>query len=433
MFLVAVFSYIPALKVNAQNYLISFEGTGESTTVEKVEVENLSSGALLTLNGFDILQLTEPTDIAAMSISHSAIRIYPNPMFDQSILEIFSSVSGKALITVTDITGNTIAQIQGYLEHTRQEFRLSGLKKGLYLVSVLGNSFQYSEKIISYGRTNGIQMIEEITLSNSPGDEKTIEKSAVVSPSIIDMPYSSGDRLKFVVRSGTYSTIKTDIPTQDKALTFNFVKCTDGDNNNYPIVQIGDQIWMAENLKTTKYNDGTKIPLVTDNCEWGNLKTPGLCWYNNDEAIYKATYGALYNWFAADTSELCPTGWHVPSDEEWKTLERFLGMTWESADESGFRGIDQGTQLKSTTGWKFGGNGSNSSGFSGLPSGARWLDTGCFHNIEVFAGWWSSTESFEDNAVSRYIYFSSSNVHRAADNSCYNGKQNGLSVRCIKD
>jgi len=100
---------------------------------------------------------------------------------------------------------------------------------------------------------------------------------------------------------------------------------TDIDGNVYHIVAIGTQVWMAENLKTTKYNDGTFIPLVTDSTAWGNLSTPGYCWYNNDAATYKNTYGALYNWFTVNTGKLSPKGWHIPSDTEWETLITYLG------------------------------------------------------------------------------------------------------------
>jgi len=82
---------------------------------------------------------------------------------------------------------------------------------------------------------------------------------------------------------------------------------------------------MAENLKTTKLNDGTSIPLVTSSATWGTLSTPAYCWYNNDEASYKVTYGALYNWYTVNTGKLCPSGWHIPNDAEWTTLTNYLG------------------------------------------------------------------------------------------------------------
>ena len=95
---------------------------------------------------------------------------------------------------------------------------------------------------------------------------------------------------------------------------------TDKDDNVYHTVTIGTQTWMAENLKTTKYNDGTAIPLVTDSTAWTSLLTPAYCWYNYDATTYKNTYGALYNWYAVNTGKLAPIGWHVATDAEWTTL-----------------------------------------------------------------------------------------------------------------
>ena len=88
---------------------------------------------------------------------------------------------------------------------------------------------------------------------------------------------------------------------------------TDLDGNIYSTITIGNQIWLASNLKTTKFKDGTTIPLITGNTAWINLISPGYCWYNNDATTYKSTYGALYNWYSVNSGRLCPTGWHVPS------------------------------------------------------------------------------------------------------------------------
>ena len=95
---------------------------------------------------------------------------------------------------------------------------------------------------------------------------------------------------------------------------------------NYNRVSIGTQVWIAENLKTSKYRNGDAVPYVTNGVQWGELSSGSYCWYNNDAATYKNTYGAIYNWFAAhDSRFLCPTGWHIPSDEEWTKLTTFLG------------------------------------------------------------------------------------------------------------
>ena len=100
---------------------------------------------------------------------------------------------------------------------------------------------------------------------------------------------------------------------------------TDIEGNIYKTIQIGTQEWMAENLKTTKYNDNTEIPLITENSNWGSTTTPGYCWVNNDRTTYKNIYGALYNWYTVNTGKLCPTGWHVSTDAEWTTLVNYLG------------------------------------------------------------------------------------------------------------
>jgi uncharacterized protein (TIGR02145 family) len=202
---------------------------------------------------------------------------------------------------------------------------------------------------------------------------------------------------------------------------------TDIDGNIYNTVTIGAQIWMKENLKTTKYNDGLPIPLVTDSAIWVTLSTPGYCWYNNDSLTYHNTFGILYNWFTVNTGNICPTGWHAPSDAEWKIMEMYIGMTQVEADSSGWRGTDQGIQLKSTTGWNSGGNGTNTSGFDALPAGARVFD-GTYVNINNASPWWSTTEYNTDHSWTRELYNIQVNVSRS-----YTYKSSGFSVRCLKD
>lgn len=159
---------------------------------------------------------------------------------------------------------------------------------------------------------------------------------------------------------------------------------TDSDGNVYNTVTIGTQVWMAENLRTTKYKDNTAIPLVTDNTAWTNLSTPGYCWYNNDAATNKSTYGALYNWYTVNTGKLCPTGWHVPTDAEWSTLTTCLGGVGVA-----------GGKLKEagTSHWMSPNVGAtNETGFTALPSGYRYAG-GTFEYNGLGGWWWSSTES----------------------------------------
>jgi uncharacterized protein (TIGR02145 family) len=200
---------------------------------------------------------------------------------------------------------------------------------------------------------------------------------------------------------------------------------SDIEGNAYRTIQIGTQTWMAENLRTTKFNDGSNIWTVG-----------AYYWYNNDPVSFKDTYGALYNWHAVNTGKLCPTGWHAPSDEEWKQLEMALGMSKASADSSyvdfdvygmGYRGTDQGTQMKATSGWSTwegrGGNGTNTSGFSALPAG----DTG-WDGIYECAGVSTSYWCFGDPPIARTLGSDESKVSRAVYYTYI-----GFSVRCLKD
>jgi len=204
-------------------------------------------------------------------------------------------------------------------------------------------------------------------------------------------------------------------------LTYGSVSDVDG--NTYKTIQIGTQTWMAENLRTTKLNDNTPISLVTDNAVWQNLydtRSPAYSWYDNDPSAYKTIYGALYNFYVVEKGNLCPTGWHVPSDAEGATLESFLG------------GEDvAGGKLKETgnTHWIYSFNtvGTNETGFTALPGGSRDIN-GPFGGIGAFGNWWSTT--YESGGFVRIFSMSYGN------NSTYGGttiESAGLSVRCLKD
>ncbi len=194
---------------------------------------------------------------------------------------------------------------------------------------------------------------------------------------------------------------------------------TDTDGNVYNTVIIGAQIWLDENLKTTKYNDGTAIPLVTANTAWTNLATPGYCWFNNDSATYAQTYGALYNWYTINTGKLCPTGWHVFTNADWSTLLTYL----EGASVAGGKLKETGT-----THWITPNTGAtNETGFTALPGGARY-DNATFDGIGYYGSWWSATGINTNYAWSYDIGWLGTLV-----NSGNILKQTGLSVRCIKD
>jgi len=227
----------------------------------------------------------------------------------------------------------------------------------------------------------------------------------------------------YYVRAYVTNSAGTAYGNQVQVLTM----MSDIEGNIYKTVVIGTQVWMAENLRTITLNNSNNITNVTDAGTWVTLTTPAYCWYDNDEATNKPLYGALYNWFTVNTGNLCPTGWHVPSDNEFKTLEMYLGMTQTQADGYAWRGTDQGTQMKNTTGWTSG-NGTNTSGFSALPGGYRYYADGVFYNAGTLSYWWSSVEVSPTNAFYRRLDFDNEGVFREGA-----VKTAGKYVRCLKN
>lgn len=195
---------------------------------------------------------------------------------------------------------------------------------------------------------------------------------------------------------------------------------SDQDGNIYKTVTIRAQTWMAENLRTTKYNDGTNIPLVPNNTVWSELRTGAYCNYNNTVSNSTiATYGRLYNWYAVSTGKLAPKGWHVATDSEWKTLTDYLG----GESIAGIKLKETGTSH-----WPNSNIGStNEIGFTALPGGFRDSD-GTFDDVGYSGTWWSATQSDTDNAWYRNMDYDISNVDRYNDN-----KEIGFSVRCVRD
>jgi uncharacterized protein (TIGR02145 family) len=204
----------------------------------------------------------------------------------------------------------------------------------------------------------------------------------------------------------------------------------DVDGNIYQTVLIGDQCWMMENLKVTHYRNGDSIPNVTDGGEWYGLSTGACCTYSNDEGEADV-YGRLYNFYAiVDSRSVAPAGWHVPTDEEWKQLEIYLGMSQAATDAIGWRGTDEGGKLKETgtEHWNPPNTGAtNESSFTALPGGYR-VNTGGFLNMGTYAYFWSSTESDSYSTWGRLLSSGIAAIYRYADS-----KKAGFSIRCVKN
>jgi len=226
-----------------------------------------------------------------------------------------------------------------------------------------------------------------------------------------------------LVFTGSCEKDVDEVKDPNPAVVSEIVKDVDG--NEYHTVTIGSQVWMAENLKVTKYRNGEAIPNVTDNHQWNSFETGAYCNYNNDTVIGNK-YGRLYNWLAvSDIRNIAPVGWHVASDVEWKTLESYVAAFPSSS-------ASQAKDLASKTDWAFSntpgtvGNDltkNNATGFSALPGGCR-INTGYFYYIGNAGYWW------RDNRKAKSMQGTDNYLVYDAVGYSYN---HGFSVRCIKD
>jgi len=228
--------------------------------------------------------------------------------------------------------------------------------------------------------------------------------------------------------NSTATVYGTDLTftTKIESITFNnnltYGTVTDIDGKTYKTIAIGVLTWMAENLKTTRLNDGTAIPLIKTNSLWANVLDPAYCWYDDNDTLYADIYGAYYSWFAVNTGKLCPTGWHVPSDSEWQLLVDYLG------------GNTAGSKLKEAgaNNWIFSNkDATNASGFTALPAGMRGAIDGSFSGQGAYGGWWSGTETDSSPlaaAWSRWVHGDTTVVTHSQI-----FKKDGFSVRCVKN
>jgi uncharacterized protein (TIGR02145 family) len=206
----------------------------------------------------------------------------------------------------------------------------------------------------------------------------------------------------------------------------------DIDGNEYKTIKIGNQWWMAENLKVAHYRDGSEISRVEDKNEWSNLTSGAYCDYANDSNNAVA-YGHLYNWYAVNhSSKLAPAGWHIPSNDEWLHLERVLGLIERREDQRTGPVSNEGGMLKEAgfEHWLIPNEGANNlSGFTALPGGYRDDYLGDYMGVGSVGHFWSSSASSSDEAYSQELNWYSGNVPIYLD---YN-MQSGCSVRCVRD
>ena len=413
-----------SLNANAQNYIISFSGAGASITVDSVKVENLTQCKDTVITGSNTLLLTA-TIVQLNELDNNNVKtlnVYPNPMTSSCLFDFEATADGQTTLELFDLTGKRIFQEQEFLYKGHHIYSIKGINSGLYCLNIKSDKFLYTARIVSCNskfENTEIKHIEQSTLkdlqNNNLSSEKIMQRNS--NKSVINMQYNSGDILKLTGKSGIYKTVNMLVPTQTQAVTFDFLACTDADNNNYSIVQIGTQLWMAENLNTAHFSNGFQIPYVMDDTQWSDLTSSAYADYNNSVNI-SSVYGRLYNWYAVNTGNLCPADWHVPSESEWLTLMNFTGGV----------NLTGGALKESCYYWDAPNIGAtNETGFTALPGGARNV-LGPYTDIDGYGYWWTSTPTGSYSAQVWDMRYNTSSVN-------YDGgsKNYGFSVRCLKD
>ena len=295
------------------------------------------------------------------------------------------------------------------------------------VVATVGNSVSVS---FVAPTNNGGRAITGYTVTSNPGN---ITASGTTSPVIVP-GLTNGTSYTFTViaTNEVGNSLASSASTTATAFTCGTGTISDIDNNPYETVLFGTQCWTKQNLKVSKYNDGTNILEINSAGTWDNTIVTGARTVYDDLSANLSTYGYLYNWYAAtDSRKLCPAGWHVPTDGEWTSLIQFIVPTEILGTSQGTQSLTAGGKMKSTgtTLWNSPNTGAdNSSGFTALPGGYRRNGVGTFLVIGSRAFFWSATTSSSIFAWSRDLYGNTGDVDRET-----NSKSDGFSVRCLRD
>ena len=367
-------------------------------------------------------------------------KLLPNGMsarISGNLMTVTVAERSAVEIATFDLTGKALSIVRQPMEAGAHYIALPYRGAGIYLFKVKAgnNEFLLKGNLVG-GASSGNGVFSQGSSSNH------LAKQAMSKAAINDViAVTKAGYLNYRVIA--YNSDTTGIQIKMIASTGNV---TDTDGNVYQTVKIGNQVWMAENLRVTKYNDGSAIPLVTDSAAWYRIYTNGLttadpayCYYNNStnlDSIRK--FGALYNWYAirpANSKKIAPTGWHVSSDAEWDTLQNYLiskGYNWDLTTS----GNKIAKSIAAKTDWLiFATSGTigcgltmnNSSGFSALPGGHRFV-SGSFSLQNNYGVWWSSTMHGATDAWGRGLYYNCGPLYRVDEGMCC-----GFSVRLVKD
>ena len=412
---------IASIRLFAIDLNLRFTGNdtdGNNSTIDSVVVVNTRTGDSITLRGTTELAIQNVVSSVSQPLSlYETIQITPNGTNSQK-LTFNSTNSGKALIQVFGIDGKAILNSNNFLDAGINSFQIT-LPNGIFVVKVTGNGYQYSTKTINMfpNRSRAdIQHIGNATATTQNQPQKV--RNSTLATFVNEIKVGDNFMYRATDKDGNIAIVMDKI-SGNKNINFRFFVCKDGSGINYPTVKIGSQVWMAQNLATTKYNDGTAIENVTDSMSWLDKTEGAYCFYRNNIFNY-LMHGALYNFYAVETGKLAPKGWHVPKKTEWKIL--FNNYSVE--------------KLRSTLTWNNSINATNETGFSATAGGVLFT-FGIVREISYmslgtnFGAWTQDIYiiDYDYNAFQAYV------VDIRLNDYLIGGlhKKNGLSVRCIKD
>jgi len=343
---------------------------------------------------------------------------YPNPVQDQSMISMYIPVKGKVHMMITDLRGRIVLRSDRQLDEGYHSFRFHPGDGNVYFFTAHWNGLSRSIKMISARQQGGVSC--RLDYVGSQSGEPVLKNVLQFND--------------FIVRQSGI----LDTPEESTTYTFQFannIPCpgtptVEYEGQLYNTIQIFSQCWLKENLNVGVMIPGSEYMSDNDTIE-------KYCYNNESNSCTK--YGGLYLWdemmqytTQQGTQGICPPGWHLPTDEEWKVLEgavdSLYGIGDPEWDDWGYHGYDAGTNLKTTSGWYNNGNGTDLFGFSGLPGGSRNQDDGTFWDVGYYGFWWTSTESSYCNAWGRTLGCDYPEVSR------FNSfKEYGFSARCLRD
>jgi len=371
--------------------------------------------------------------LGASAILHGNDRMLPNGLsagITGNLMTVTIAERSAVEIATFDLTGKALSNVRQTMEAGVHTVALPKRSAGVYLYKVKSSNGELLLKGNSVGgATSGSGVTAQGLSSNSLAKQA---KAAVAINDVIAATKTGYLNYRCVQYNSDTTGIQIKMIASAGTLT-------DTDGNVYQTVRIGNQIWTVENLRVTKYNDGSSIPLDTSIATWGNATTPMFCYFSNTtnaDSIKK--YGALYNWYAVDTKKLALAGWHVPTDSEWEVMQSYLvmhGYNYDGTTDTSNNEIAMA--LAAQTDWEAypavasspGNNlaNNNSSGFSALPGGYR-ISNGTFGFQGYFGYWWSATENLASGAWERGLAYVSGDFGRLiSDKNC------GFSVRLVRD